>query len=145
MGAEAGTGAGAGAAGALDRPARWASMSCLVTRPMRPEPFTWARSTPLSAAMRRTRGLDLVRRRPSRVSASGSGGGTGASGAGAGVTSALAGPPAGGPPAGFSPAAPMRATTVPTGTVAFTSTRISRTVPAMGAGISASTLSVEIS
>ena len=39
----------------------------------------------------------------------------------------------------------MRATTVPTGTVRFTSTRISRSVPVAGAGISASTLSVLIS
>jgi len=44
-----------------------------------------------------------------------------------------------------SPAAPITATTLLTGTVSPALTRISATTPAAGEGISASTLSVEIS
>ncbi len=49
------------------------------------------------------------------------------------------------PPAGASPWAPIRPTTVFTSTVSPSWWRISVRVPAAGAGISASTLSVEIS
>src|SRR4029077_17676447 len=65
-------------------------------------------------------------------------GGSTALGSGAlGVSSAFA--------ACASPAAPITATTLLTGTVSPSLTRISDTTPAAGDGISASTLSVEIS
>src|SRR5665213_227901 len=54
--------------------ARWLSKSCLVTRPAIPLPFSPAMFTPCSAAILRTRGDDLERRRPSKVSADASGG-----------------------------------------------------------------------
>src|SRR5581483_5007488 len=67
-------------------------------------------------------------------------GGGGVAGAGDGaVWAAAAGA------AAASPAAPMTATTLLTGTVSPSFTRISATTPAAGDGISASTLSVEIS
>ena len=52
---------------------------------------------------------------------------------------------AGAPVAAVSPGCPIRATTVSTGAVSPSLTRISVTIPAEGDGISASTLSVEIS
>src|SRR5437773_1293468 len=65
---------------------------------------------------------------------------TGGGGAGGAVAAAVA---AG--PAAFSPAAPITATTLLTGTVSPSLTLISSSTPAPGDGISASTLSVEIS
>ncbi len=137
--------AGAMVADAVAPLARWASRSSLVTRPAWPVPDTRARSTPCWRAISRTRGLLLVLRRPSRLLSSSTpmGWTAAARGAAAGAAGAVAGAAAA--PAGFSEASPMRATTAPTGTVVFTSTRISRRVPAAGAGISASTLSVLIS
>src|SRR6185436_6252357 len=68
-------------------------------------------------------------------------GGAGFSAAGAAAGAAAAAPPA----AGCSPASPMRVTTFDTATVSPSLLRISSTTPAAGLGISASTLSVEIS
>jgi hypothetical protein len=65
----------------------------------------------------------------------------GAAGAGAGAEAEGADAEA----AGFSPASPITATTVLIATVCPSGTRISVRVPATGEGISASTLSVEIS
>ena len=67
--------------------------------------------------------------------------GTGASATGAGAATASAA----GACAVASPASPIFATTVLIGTVVPSGTRISRRTPADGEGISASTLSVEIS
>src|SRR2546429_247818 len=52
---------------------------------------------------------------------------------------------AAGAAAGTAPGAPTRASGVPTSTVSPSPTRISRTVPSYGLGISVSTLSVETS
>ena len=74
--------------------------------------------------------------------------GAGVAGTGAaGLAEAPAGAKAEAPEAaaGFAPAAPMLATTLPTGTVSPSFTVISTSTPAAGDGISASTLSVEIS
>src|SRR6476469_4129957 len=84
--------------------------------------------------------------------AAAAGAGAGAGGAGGGGAAAAAG--GAGASAGFaaaggvavaSPASPRTPTTVLIGTVCPSATRISVRVPATGAGISASTLSVEIS
>src|SRR4029079_13597894 len=75
-------------------------------------------------------------------------GGAGADCAGAGAAAAGAGAGAGacaGAEATASPSAPITPTTVLMGTVWPGSTRISFSTPAAGDGISASTLSVEIS
>ncbi len=72
--------------------------------------------------------------------AAAAGGGGAASGFGAGAGAAGAGAAA-----AFSPASPISATTVLIATVWPSATLISRSVPAAGDGISASTLSVEIS
>src|SRR6266516_2501422 len=122
-------------------------------------------STRCSAAILRTRGVDFVRRRCSAVwtppspslfivgagaGADGGGGaaldGSGLGGAAACGGSGLAGA---GAAAGFDATAPASvsstATSVCTGTVWPSCTLISARTPAAGAGISASTLSVEIS
>src|SRR6266566_95540 len=122
-------------------------------------------STLCSAAILRTRGVDFVRRRCSAVwtppspslfivgagaGADGGGGaaldGSGLGGAAACGGSGLAGA---GAAAGFDATAPASvsstATSVCTGTVCPSCTLISARTPAAGAGISASTLSVEIS
>src|SRR5215217_8582956 len=149
-------------------------MSLLVTRPLRPVPSSLEISTPCSCAILRTRGLDLVRRRSSGVAALPSwlvpvsaGGGVGAAcctggrGAGAGgtdETGAGAGVDGGGDGAdsfttgsgatawAAAPGAPSStATTMLTSTVSPSLNLTSVNVPAAGDGISASTLSVEIS
>src|SRR5213596_3222103 len=118
-------------------------------------------STLCSAAILRTSGVDLVRRRCSAVctpppsplltgaggSGLGAGGsGLGARGGGAGAGAATFG---GSGFVGAGAAAPFSvsriATSVWTGTVCPSCTLISANTPAAGAGISASTLSVEIS
>src|SRR6266550_2951701 len=148
-------------------------MSCFVTRPAKPLPGIVEMSTWCSAAILRTRGVDLRRRRSSAVStppspfpttgaveggrgregAVGDGGEIavppGAAGARwAAATVGAAGEAAGAGAAAFT-AAPfsvsITATSVCTGTVWPSCTLISARTPADGAGISASTLSVEIS
>ena len=159
-------------------------MSFLVTRPASPLPGMALRSRLCSAAIFRTSGVDLRRRRSSAVSlpplppasgdrlgAAGAAGrlwarrgrrarprrGRGAGGAGVRRGAAAAARPAGGRGGGRrsrraaagATAAPASvsivATTVCTATVWPSVTRISARTPATGAGISASTLSVEIS
>src|SRR5436305_6312464 len=137
------------------------SMSCLVTRPAKPVPGIVEMSTRCSAAILRTSGVDLRRNRSSAVSAPSSPftgaveGGRGREGAvAAGGDDATAAPEAAG--ARWAAAegaavaeAPLSvsitATSVCTGTVCPSWTLISARTPAVGAGISASTLSVEIS
>src|SRR6266508_2285110 len=126
-------------------------------------------STLCSAAILRTSGVDLVRRRCSAVwtppspsagrpdgraaGAAGAGAGAaafgGAGGGGAGFGSSALGAAGAGAGAGFDAPAlasvSSTATSVCTGTVCPSCTLISASVPAAGAGISASTLSVEIS
>src|SRR3954471_20627077 len=133
-------------------------MSFLVTRPLIPVPLIWRMSTLCSRAMRRTSGEDLCRRRSSsEVSASPvaatactAGPASGCPAAAWGISEWL--PPlrgstlsAAGAEADFSPVPPMTATTAFTGTVSPSLTLISVSTPAPGEGISASTLSVEIS
>src|SRR6185437_1788236 len=152
--------------------ARCSSRSRLVTRPAMPLPLRPVMSTPCSAAILRTSGDDLERSLPSKESAGGAmplplplpcGGRAGAAGAdataaalaaGAAVpadTVAATGAAATGEPAAAVAAmgAPfsvsIRATSVWTATVFPSGTRISASVPAVGDGISASTLSVDIS
>src|SRR5882724_11242683 len=150
--------AGAAArAGAAAPPEMTASISCLLTLSPEPVPGTVVRSMPCSLAMRRTSGEEWTRvpsfaalAAGTTTEGCGAGGGTmvgfGA-GAGAGAAAAagadLAG--AGAVAAAAEPAASITATTVLMGTVWPSLTLISFSTPADGAGISASTLSVEIS
>ncbi len=139
-------------------------MSFLVTRPETPLPLRREMSMPCSAAIRRTSGVERVRRRSSRVAGAPSPFGTASTTAAAAVTAfpgvfaagssftagafsaAAAGASAFGSAATAAPASvSMRAITVPTSTVLPSSARISARVPASGDGMSASTLSVEIS
>ena len=103
---------------------------------------------PCSAAILRTSGLDLERRLSSTLSsvvvlAAAAGAGAAAcstslaAASGAALLSSLLD--------ADSPSAPMTATTVPTSTVEPASTLISSKIPSAGEGISASTLSVDIS
>jgi len=143
----------------------------LVTRPAIPLPCSPAIWIPCSAAIFRTRGDDLVRMRSSNEPgvAAGAAGAAGAVAAGtmagavewfgattgAATDSIAGGPPATGAAGALGAAAGIaaaalasvsnRATTVCTATVCPSVTRISTSTPADGAGISASTLSVEIS
>src|SRR5208283_1056137 len=93
---------------------------------------TRPRSTLLSLAILRTSGEERERS-PEATDAPVAAGATGAGAAGAGAVAGLPAPP------------PMTATTVWTLTVAPSGNLISVSVPAAGEGISASTLSVEIS
>src|SRR5438034_5634672 len=122
-------------------------------------------STRCSAAILRTRGVDFVRRRCSAVwtppspslfivgAGAGADGGGGAALDGSGLGGAAAfggsGFAGAGAAAGLDAVAPASvsrtATSVCTGTVCPSCTLISASTPAAGAGISASTLSVEIS
>src|SRR6266853_2968336 len=143
-------------------------MSCFVTRPAKPLPGMREMSTLCSAAILRTRGVDLVRRRCSAVwtpppspllrGAGGAGVGLGSAfggGGGAGAGADAVAPEAAGAcwaaaegaAADVTAPAPVSstATSVCTGTVWPSCTFISANTPAAGAGISASTLSVEIS
>src|SRR5216683_485738 len=146
-------------------------ISCFVTRPAKPVPGIVEMSTWCSAAILRTRGVDFRRRRSSAVSTPPSPlGGTGEDGEGRGGTGEVAagggaGFGAGGDDATAAPEAAgarwaaaegaavveapwsvsITATSVCTGTVCPSWTLISASTPALGAGISASTLSVEIS
>src|SRR5690349_5096731 len=138
-------------------------MSFFVTRPLTPVPSSFEISTPCSWAIFRTSGLDFVRRRSSTVGSAdceggggetgfvstgaGAGGGGGGAGGGGGSTAAGCGDTdltdfsADGP----APSPSRTATTVLTSTVSPSLKRTSVNVPAAGEGISASTLSVEIS
>src|SRR5579859_6889463 len=155
----AATGADAGAAVGAADPEIAASISCLLTRPPAPVPGTLVRSMPCSLAIRRTSGEECTRAPSFEALAAGAtaagcgvGGGTicgfGA-GAGAGAAAAagaaFAGAGAGAGAAAAEPAASITATTVLMGTVWPSLTLISFNTPADGDGISASTLSVEIS
>jgi hypothetical protein len=116
-------------------------------------------STLCSCAIFRTSGLDFVRRRSSTVrsapdGAGGAGGGSGAGGAGGGSGLVSTGRGGGSTLAGGSttdwtddlaPSPSRTATTTLTSTVSPSLNRTSVNVPAAGEGISASTLSVEIS
>src|SRR6185503_7084188 len=125
-------------------------------------------STLCSAAILRTSGVDLVRSRCSAVwtppspsvfitgagawelgtwarGAAGAGAGAGFGGSGFGAAGAGAGAAAAGFAAAAAASVSRTATSVWTGTVWPSCTLISASVPAAGAGISASTLSVEIS
>src|SRR5215831_18618401 len=155
--------------GAFAPDARKSRRSFFVTRPAMPLPLNALSSTPCSAAMRRTSGEDFVRRRSSselaplpcdealttaavRCRLGGSAGANslrggppaGAALAWAAAGSAGAGAAAPAPTAAFTSVS-SRATTVCTATVSPSFTRISASTPADGDGISASTLSVEIS
>ncbi len=118
-----------------------------------PDPCIAVTSSPLSAAIFRTSGDERVRTRSSNepAGAAGAAGAAafGAAGAAAAAAGALCAAGAGGAAAGATAAAPFsvsrRATMVCTGTVCPSVTRISTSTPALGAGISASTLSVLIS
>src|SRR2546425_3544047 len=147
--------AGAGAGAAVPRSMN-PKMSCFVTRPASPVPGMAEMSTRCSAAILRTSCVERLRSRSSAVSPpspspapAGTGeGATGREGAAAlGVGAAAEGGGAGAVGAGK--AAPfsvsITATSVCTGTVCPSCTLISASTPAAGAGISASTLSVEIS
>src|SRR5215469_4135192 len=108
-------------------------------RPAEPVPATRERSTLFSLAILRTSGED----RPCSAAAA-----TDAAGAGAGAAAGVfagAGAAAAGAGAALVAAPPMTATTVLMLTVVPSETLISVRVPAAGEGISASTLSVEIS
>src|SRR5438552_7107229 len=159
-GVEAGMAAGI-VAGATE-PVITASISCLLTRPPEPVPGTVVKSMPCSLAMRRTSGEECTRVPSLAALAAGAnvagcdaGGGTicgfgaGAAAAGtgtaAGAAAALAEAGAGGGAAAAVPPASITATTVLMGTVWPSLTLISFSTPADGDGISASTLSVEIS
>src|SRR5213592_1462383 len=167
VGAGAGS-RGPGAVGAGAPRSMKPRMSCFVTRPAKPVPGIVEMSTWCSAAILRTRGVDFLRRRSSAVSApsppcldgavaggrgrsptdaaaaAGGGGGGGAGLGGSGLDAGGAEAAAGGDAtAPFSVS--ITATSVCTGTVWPSCTLISASTPAAGAGISASTLSVEIS
>src|SRR3989449_1291899 len=131
-------------------------MSCLVTRPANPVPGMAEISTRCSAAILRTSGVERLRSRSSAVSPpSPLGAATGDAGVGRGTTgeaaagggAALGGAGAGGAATGTGAllSVSITATSVCTGTVWPSCTLISASTPAAGAGISASTLSVEIS
>ena len=110
-------------------------------RPPAPVPATWARSRLLSLAILRTRGEERTcSAEAAGASAidvpSGSAAGFGAGAAGTGAAAAVAGAPA---------VPPIMATTELIWTVVPASALISVRTPAAGDGISASTLSVEIS
>ena len=138
-GAACGAGGGGGAAAGFF--SRYASTSCLVMRPFSPLPAIWWRSRWCSAAMRETTGEIKPSSRaggeaaksPARASRAV---GVLSGGGGAGST---AGAPA---PGMASPGCPIHASSVPTCTVAPASTRVASKIPAAGAGISVSTLSV---
>ncbi len=148
---------GAAAAAAPPRSMN-AVMSRLVTRPEIPVPVSLAMSMPWALAMLRTSGEERVRRRSDRdkgpAGSGGSGGSEDSSGSAGPVDPVGFEPPE--PleppeptepviPALFSPFTPITPTTLLTGTVSPSLTLISRSTPAPGDGISASTLSVEIS
>src|SRR6185437_9002712 len=151
----------AAAAGLLSM---YCSKSRLETRPPSPEAGTAARFTPCSCAKRRTNGDERTSAPAAAAGAAATGAGAGAgarvgaggaattAGAGAGATAAGAGAGAGAGAAwaagagAEAPSAESRmATTVLTCTVCPAGTLISLSTPVAGAGISASTLSVEIS
>src|SRR5438309_5638429 len=131
-------------------------MSCLVTRPANPVPGMAEISTRCSAAILRTSGVERLRSRSSAVSPpSPLGAATGDAGVGRGTTgeaaagggAALGGAGAGGAATGTGAllSVSITATRVCTGTVWPSCNLISASTPAAGAGISASTLSVELS
>src|SRR5881396_2197784 len=163
-----GTGAIAGALAPVSMKPR---MSCLVTRPANPVPGMVEMSSWCSAAILRTSGVERRRNRSSAVSVPSPPFPTGAGEGGRGRAGAVVGggetavPPgaagarwaaatggaagaaavAGAPATAAALSVSITATSVCTGTVWPSWTLISASTPAVGAGISASTLSVEIS
>src|SRR5260370_34066309 len=107
-------------------------------RPEAPVPGTLVRSTLFSFAILRTSGEERTRS-PSATAGVGAGAGVAAAGAGVGGAAAAAGT------ADFPAAPPMTATTVLMVTVEPSGTLISERAAAKGDGISASTLSLEVS
>ena len=126
------------------------STSSLPMRPSAPEPATWLRSRPCSLAMRRASGEERMRPVNATEAAAtwadpfACGGGTWA-GADFWTTCGGADSWMGVVEEPAAPAPSITATTVFTCTVSPSANRISLSTPATGAGISASTLSVEIS
>ena len=163
MAGEGDAGATGRTAGATVGPAATAApsmnpkMSCFVTRPANPVPVTAEISRLCSAAILRTRGVERRRSRSSAVSSPSPPFPTGAAAAAAvtgtappGAAGARWAGAEGGEGAGaVTAAAPfsvsMTPTRVCTATVCPSCTLISASTPATGDGISASTLSVEIS
>src|SRR4051794_6519693 len=153
----AGTKSGVGTGGTVAADPRVSiklSTSSLVIRPSEPVPGTWARSRWFSLAILRTSGDERMRSRsndgPDSAGAAGAGSDAGEGGAAARASVAAdaeVGAWVVGAPSGWATGAspPITATTVFTWTVAPSGTLISLSTPDTGAGISASTLSVEIS
>src|SRR5579884_2276842 len=140
--AAAGAGAGAGVAGTGAAAPCFSikpSTSSLVMRPPAPVPGTWLRSRLLSFAILRTSGEERgASFTPAVAAATGAGAAAGAS--------TFAGGAAGADTGAAAPASPpITPTTVLICTVCPAGTLISVSTPAAGDGISASTLSVEIS
>ncbi len=125
----------AGAAGDEGR-ATAASTSARVMRPSRPEPVTWSGVRPCSSRRRSTTG-----ERFGRTEVSSSRGPRG--GAVVRIDRSASWGSGAAPSASVAP--PMRASTVPTGTVSPSATSTDRSTPAWAAGTSVSTLSVETS
>ena len=130
-------------------------MSCLVMRPPSPVPETWERLMPCSRAILRTSGEERASS-SSSWAAGGAAAGVEAAGGGTGAVSSLLllfccrlfwcwVLTRAGFAAAASPSTAMVPTTVFTPTVVPSATLISCRTPEAGAGISASTLSVEIS
>ena len=105
--------------------------SSSVIRPPGPLPETEPRSTPSSAATRRTRGVART------FAAAGRGAATSLRGASSARGCSTR--------SGAAPSPPITTSTVPTGTTSPSATRIRETVPAAGEGISTVVLSVWIS
>jgi hypothetical protein len=124
-------------------------MSCLVMRPPSPVPEIWERLTPCSRAILRTSGEERASSSSSGALGAGAGVAAGVDGTGAGFFSSLFSAAGfSGADAGLTAASPSTAmvpTMVFTFTVVPSVTLISWRMPEAGAGISASTLSVEIS
>src|SRR5580658_5463613 len=139
VGAAAAGGAGAGLAAAGVPPlAKKPRMSSLVIRPAEPVPGTCRKSSLFSRAMRRTNGEERTRSPVSSSPVSTSGADSATVGWALGAAGWAVGAAATEP-------VPITATTVLICTVVPACTLISESTPATGEGISASTLSVEIS
>src|SRR3990170_1651861 len=146
-GGAAGGGAGAPAAGPPPGATKLRPSS-FVTPPPVPEPETWDRSTPCSAASLRTSGdriCDLGPRSGSGSAFAGTVACEEARSRAAGTVGSGAGASAVGGDTEASASPEISARSVPTETVSPSGTRIFVSVPAAGEGTSVSTLSVEIS
>jgi len=108
-------------------------------------PAVWVHDLPILAGAGAAGTAGAGAGRGAGAAATGAGAGFGASGAGAGAGAGAGGGGGGGAAATAPASVSIRATTVCTATVCPSWTTISASTPAVGAGISASTLSVEIS